>query len=133
VVSERLLAARILALLEEHGSCRLEEAAAQLEEPPAAVRDALSRLRGLGMVEVVSVGEVEAHRPAATSHWGVTDLGRAELARLCARDLPRAAPNARDRSPSCSSTFDRSRGRAIDDAVPGLEMHRDRQPDERVA
>src|SRR5436190_7710706 len=90
-MSENLLAARILALLEEHGSCRSEEAAAQLTEPPAAVRDALSRLRGLGLVEAVSVGEVEPHRPTATSHWRLTDLGRAELARLRARDLPRGA------------------------------------------
>ena len=119
-MSENLLAARILALLEEHGSCRSEEAAAQLTEPPAAVRDALSRLRGLGLVEAVSVGEVEAHRPTATSHWRVTDLG-GQNSRDFAPAICRAAPKVRwtfaaaadDRSKVLEPRGSASRGRKV--------------------
>jgi predicted ArsR family transcriptional regulator len=71
----------ILALLERHGSLGYEQIAAHLNEPPDAVRNALVSLRDRGLVDVLSVGELEDNVTRAASYWRLTDAGRAELAR----------------------------------------------------
>jgi predicted ArsR family transcriptional regulator len=76
------LARRILTLLEERGSLGYDEIAAVLEEPPDLVREALSRLRGLGFVDAMAVGELEAHLTRSASYWRVTEEGRNELKNL---------------------------------------------------
>jgi len=72
----------ILALLEHHGSLGYEQIAAHLGEPPDAVRNALTDLRERGLIEVLSVGELQGQLTAAASYWRLSDAGRAELARL---------------------------------------------------
>jgi predicted ArsR family transcriptional regulator len=71
----------ILALLEQHGSLAYEQIAAHLHEPSDAVRNALVSLRDRGLVDVLSVGELEGNVTRAASYWRLTDAGRAELAR----------------------------------------------------
>jgi predicted ArsR family transcriptional regulator len=71
----------ILALLERHGSLGYEQVAAQLQEPPDAVRNALASLRDGGLVEVLSVGELVGNRTNAAAYWRLTNEGRATLAR----------------------------------------------------
>lgn len=71
-----------MALLEHHGSLGYEQIAAHLHEPPDAVRNELSALRERGLVNVLSVGELRGEFTNAASYWGLTDAGRAELARL---------------------------------------------------
>jgi predicted ArsR family transcriptional regulator len=88
VTTEPPLASRVLALLERQGSLGYDEVAAQLGEPPDIVRDALSRLRGLGLVDALTVGELEAHLTRSAAYWRLTEAGRAELARLRAAEPP---------------------------------------------
>jgi DNA-binding transcriptional ArsR family regulator len=71
----------ILELLEEYGSLGYEQIAALLSEPAAAVRSALTDLRESGLVDAISVGELQAHTAEAASYWRLTDAGRQELAR----------------------------------------------------
>jgi DNA-binding transcriptional ArsR family regulator len=71
----------ILALLEHHGSLGYEQTA-HLGEPPDAVRNALTDLRERGLIDVLSVGELQGQLTAAASYWRLSDAGRAELARL---------------------------------------------------
>jgi predicted ArsR family transcriptional regulator len=73
---------RILALLDEHESLAYEQIAAHLNEPPDDVRDALSRLRGIGLVEALAAGELHAHTTRAVAYWRLTHVGREEAARL---------------------------------------------------
>ena len=72
----------ILALLEHHGSLGYEQIAAHLGEPPDAVRNALTGLRERGLIDVLSVGELQGQLTTAASYWRLSDAGRAELARL---------------------------------------------------
>jgi len=72
----------ILALLEQHGSLADEQIAAHLHEPPDAVRNALTDLHKRGLVDVLSVGELEGHTTRAAAYWRLTDAGREELARI---------------------------------------------------
>lgn len=72
----------ILALLEQHGSVGYEHIAAHLRRPPDAVRNALVDLRDRGLIDVLSVGELEGQPRSAASYWRLSDVGRAELARL---------------------------------------------------
>jgi predicted ArsR family transcriptional regulator len=71
----------ILILLSRHGSLGYEQIAAHLDERPDAVRHALSDLRERGLVDVLTVGELEGHSTQAASYWRITDAGRAELKR----------------------------------------------------
>jgi predicted ArsR family transcriptional regulator len=71
----------ILALLEQHGSLAHEQIAAQLNEPPDTVRNTLVSLRDRGVVDVLTVGELEGHTRLPASYWRLTDAGREELAR----------------------------------------------------
>lgn len=72
----------ILALLEQHGALGYEQIAAQLGEPPGAVRNVLARLRDEGLVDVISTGSLVGHLTNAVAHWRLSPAGRAELARL---------------------------------------------------
>ena len=72
----------ILALLEQHGSLGYEQIAAHLNQGPDAVRNALQDLRDRGLVDVLSVGELEGHSTRAAAYWRLTDAGREELAQL---------------------------------------------------
>jgi predicted ArsR family transcriptional regulator len=72
----------ILELLEEHGSLAYEQIAAHLHEPPDAVRNVLSSLRGRGLVDVLGVGDLEGHATRTAVYWRLADAGRSELARL---------------------------------------------------
>ena len=72
---------RILALLREHESLGYEQIAAHLEEPPHEVRAALSRLRGIGLVDAIAVGELDAHTTRAATYWRLTAAGRERAAR----------------------------------------------------
>jgi DNA-binding transcriptional ArsR family regulator len=72
----------ILALLEHHGSLGYEQIAAHLRRPPDAVRNALTDMREHGLIEVLSVGELQSQLTTAASYWRLSDAGRAELARL---------------------------------------------------
>jgi predicted ArsR family transcriptional regulator len=71
----------ILELLERHGSLAYEQIAAQLHQPPDAVRNALTGLRDRRLVDVLSVGPLGDTSPSAPSYWRLSDAGRAELAR----------------------------------------------------
>lgn len=88
MTTEPPLGSRILALLEQRGSLGYDQVASSLGEPPDVVRDALSRLRGLGLVDALAVGELEAHVTRSATYWRLTQLGREELARLRAADPP---------------------------------------------
>ena len=70
----------ILALLEEHGSLAHEQIAAHLHEPPDAVRNTLLSLRERGLVDALTVGEIEG-QTTNTAYWRLTEQGREELAR----------------------------------------------------
>jgi predicted ArsR family transcriptional regulator len=72
---------RVLELLERHGSLSYEQTAAQLDERPDVVRNALADLRDRGLIAVVSVGELVGALTNSASYWRLTDAGRAELAR----------------------------------------------------
>jgi predicted ArsR family transcriptional regulator len=80
-MAKSTLAIQILELLEQHGSLGYEQIAAHLDARPDAVRDALTRLRGLGFVDALAVGELEAHLTRSASYWRLTADGRTELAR----------------------------------------------------
>jgi predicted ArsR family transcriptional regulator len=71
----------ILELLEQHGSLAYEQIAAHIHEAPDSVRNALARLRDRGLVDVLSVGELEGHSTRAAAYWRLSDAGRSELAR----------------------------------------------------
>ncbi|MDX6399933.1 MAG: hypothetical protein QOF27_539 [Gaiellaceae bacterium] len=75
----------ILALLEHDESLGYEQIAFRLNEPPEKVRSALTALRRRRFVDVLGVSEVVGHTTAAKAYWRLTELGRAELARLRAR------------------------------------------------
>jgi predicted ArsR family transcriptional regulator len=72
----------ILALLERHGVLAYEQIATHLDEPPDAVRNALTSLRDRGMVDVLSVGDFQSHGTSSAVGWQLTEAGRTELARL---------------------------------------------------
>ena len=57
------------------------EIAAQLGARPDEVRSALADLRDSGLVDVLSVGDLDARATKAASYWRLTDAGRSELAR----------------------------------------------------
>lgn len=71
----------ILELLAEHSSLGYEQIAAQLGARPDEVRSALADLRDGGLVDVLSVGDLDARTTRAASYWRLTDAGRSELAR----------------------------------------------------
>jgi predicted ArsR family transcriptional regulator len=92
-VADARLVSRILVLLEAQRSLEYEEVAAQLDEPPDAIRETLSRLRGLGLVKAGAVGaleELEAHAVRPASRWRLTVEGREKLVEL--RAAGRAPP-----------------------------------------
>jgi DNA-binding transcriptional ArsR family regulator len=72
----------ILALLAEHGSLGYEQIAAHSQASPETVRNALTDPRDGGLVDVLSVGELEGHSTRATLYSRLTEKGRAELERL---------------------------------------------------
>jgi predicted ArsR family transcriptional regulator len=76
------LGQRILRLLAEHESLAYEQVAVYLGEPPHEVRAALSQLRGIGLVDAISVGELEMHTTRSVAYWRLTEKGRHEAARL---------------------------------------------------
>jgi predicted ArsR family transcriptional regulator len=82
MAADGILARKILELLDEHESLGYADVAERVGEPPDAVRDALTRLRGIGFVDAVSVGELEAHVTRPVTYWRLTHAGRDELARL---------------------------------------------------
>jgi len=71
----------ILELLADHASLGYEQTAAQLGAQPDEVRSALADLRDSGLVDVLSVGDLDARTTKAASYWRLTDAGRGELAR----------------------------------------------------
>ncbi len=71
----------ILILLGQHGSLAAEQIAAHLDDPLEDVNATLRSLRDRGLVDVLSVGELEGHRTRAASYWRLTNEGHAELAR----------------------------------------------------
>lgn len=71
----------ILLLLEQHRSLPAEQLAAHLGEPLASVNAGLRTLRDRGLIDVLSVGELEGHSTRAASYWRLTDAGREELRR----------------------------------------------------
>jgi predicted ArsR family transcriptional regulator len=75
----------ILTLLEQDESLGYEQIALRLDEPPEQVRSALTALRQRRFVDVLGVSEVIGHTTAAVAYWRLTELGRAELARLRSR------------------------------------------------
>ena len=81
-----MLEGSILALLEQHGSLAYEQIAAHLHERPDLVRNALADLRDRGLVDVLSIGELEGQVTRSAAYWRLTDAGRDELARR--RPLP---------------------------------------------
>jgi predicted ArsR family transcriptional regulator len=72
----------ILEVLEQHGSLAYEQIAAQLQERPDEVRNALADLRDRGLVNVLSVGELVGNLTNAAAYWRLTAAGRSELARM---------------------------------------------------
>jgi predicted ArsR family transcriptional regulator len=94
----------ILELLEQHGSLAYEQIAAHLNQAPDAVRNALTAMRERGLVDVLSVGELEAHGARAAAYWRLTDDGRAELARCAQAECRRlCAPTGPSRRVSACS------------------------------
>lgn len=81
-MSEPRLGQRVLLLLAEHESLAHEQIAAQLQEPPHDVRAALSRLRGIGLVQAIATGELEAHLTRSATYWRLTPEGRTEATRI---------------------------------------------------
>jgi hypothetical protein len=75
----------ILGLLEQHGSLGYEQIAAHLGKPPDVVRTTLALLRESGLVDVLTVGQLEGNLTTAASYWRLTDKGREELARRKAK------------------------------------------------
>jgi transcription initiation factor IIE alpha subunit len=71
----------ILELLELHESLAYEQIAAHLGAQPADVRSALVDLRESRFIDVLSVGDLDAHTAKAATYWRLTDEGRRELAR----------------------------------------------------
>jgi DNA-binding transcriptional ArsR family regulator len=71
----------ILELLEEYGSLGYERITALVGAPPQVVRSALAELLESGLVDVVSVGEVQGHKTEAAVYWRLTEEGRQELVR----------------------------------------------------
>lgn len=71
----------ILLLLEQHGSLAAEQIAGHLGDPLASVNAGLRNLRDRGLIDVLSVGELEGHRTRAAAYWRLTDVGRDELRR----------------------------------------------------
>lgn len=71
----------ILLLLEQHGSLAAEQIASHLGDPLATVNAGLRTLRDRGLIDVLSVGELEGHSTRAASYWRLTDAGREELGR----------------------------------------------------
>ena len=71
----------ILELLEEYGSLGYERITALVGAPPQVVRSALAELLESGMVDVVSVGDVEGHKTEAAVYWRLTEEGRQEIVR----------------------------------------------------
>jgi predicted ArsR family transcriptional regulator len=88
VTNDNRLGMRVLALLERDGPLGYGEVATRLDEPPDAVRASLTRLRDLGFVDAVAVGELEAHLTRAAAQWRLTDAGREKLAHLRAAGRP---------------------------------------------
>lgn len=71
----------ILLVLEQHDSLAAEQIAAHLGDSLASVNAGLRDLRDRGLIDVLSVGELEGHRTRAASYWRLTDAGREELRR----------------------------------------------------
>jgi len=71
----------ILELLAQHESLGFEQIVAHLAEPPDLVRSALADLRESRFVDVLSVGDPQAHSATAAAYWRLTDAGRRELSR----------------------------------------------------
>jgi predicted ArsR family transcriptional regulator len=71
----------ILELLEEYGSLGYEQIAGLVAAPPNVVRSALAELLESGMVDVVSVGEVQGHKTNAAVYWRLTEKGRQQIVR----------------------------------------------------
>jgi DNA-binding PadR family transcriptional regulator len=72
----------LLLLLAQQGSLASEQVAAHLGEEPHALYDVLRRLRDQGLVDVLAIGELEAHSTNAASYWRLTGDGYEYLARL---------------------------------------------------
>jgi predicted ArsR family transcriptional regulator len=70
----------ILELLAGHESLGYEQIAVQLAGRPDDVRSALADLRDSGFVDVLKVGDLQAHTTNAALYWRLTDAGRRELA-----------------------------------------------------
>ena len=71
----------ILELLGGRVWLRYDEIAAVLGERPDVIRGTLTSLRERGLVQDLSVGEIQAHRSDASSYWRLTKKGRDELSR----------------------------------------------------
>ena len=71
----------ILELLEQHGSLGYEQIAAMLDKPADVIRSALIDLREGGLVEALSIGELEGHTTRAASYWRLTERGHREVQR----------------------------------------------------
>jgi predicted ArsR family transcriptional regulator len=71
----------ILELLGERIWLRYDEIATVLGERPDAIRSTLVDLRERGLVQALSIGEIEAHRRDGSAYWRLTEKGRGELSR----------------------------------------------------
>ena len=70
----------ILIVLAQHGSLAADQIAAHLGDSIDDVNLTLRRLRDGGLVDVLAVGELEAHVTTAAAYWRLTEAGRSELA-----------------------------------------------------
>ena len=75
----------ILLALAQHASLAAEQIAAHLRDPVDDVQLALRRLRDRGLVDVLAVGELQAHSTNAAAYWRLTEDGRRELRRHLGR------------------------------------------------
>jgi hypothetical protein len=71
----------ILELLGGRVWLRYEEIAAVLGERPDVIHSTLTNLRERGLVQDLSVGEIQAHRSDASLYWRLTEKGRDQLTR----------------------------------------------------
>ena len=69
----------VVRLLAEHGSLGYEQVSAHLHARAWDVRHRLASLRDRGLVDVLSIGELEGQTTRAASYWRLTDKGRRQV------------------------------------------------------
>ena len=71
----------ILELLGGRVWLRYDEIAAVLGERPDVIRSTLTNLRERGLVQALSVGDIQAHQRDTSAYWRLTEKGRDQLTR----------------------------------------------------